>query len=627
MKQTLYEKVKGLFRFTMYLLLLAGGGWVGVSCTDKWDDHYDGQATAEYGMSDNTLWQAIKDNPQLSNFASVIEDCGFDRTLNSAQVLTVFAPTNDCFSKEQAQALIAQYRTEKNNGTLESDNTVMKEFIQNHVALFNHSVSDHTNDSIRMMNGKKLSLLNNKLGNASFLSKNALYSNGILFTVDHTVEFLPNVFEYIRKDPDLDSLRAFLYCGDPLISGRSYPQFYYKEFMPSLSVAGSIKDGKTQYLDSVFIQRNRLFNTLGNLHIEDSSYVFLTPTNDVWSRLVEEYEPYFNYPEGVDKRDSLVYRNTRLAIVEGTVFSRTFNSDEAFKDSAMSTNCIREYALRSMMWGKPFEYYQYYKPLNPNGALAGADIIRCSNGEVRKTSQWNIDKRMTFAQYIIAEAEYSSNIKAVKRAYDTQLKDSVNLAKITDCFVSTDNDFYGRVWNNAFIEVSPTLSDNIYIDFYLKGMLSNIGYDIYLVTVPALANDSNATMTQRLPTKVRCTISSPGVKKDYRTSDLTTTPNAIDYLLVAEDYKFQNCTYGVDNNDLQTVMRVETRVKSNENDVTFSRTVRIDCILLVPHGTLQLVDALSGEGIPATVQGQPGVLLYPHGQYDDRAYKYWYMLR
>ena len=607
-----------------YCLLVIGV----TACTDTWDDHYEGQATAQYGMSDNTLWQAIKDNPQLSNFASVAEACGFDRTLNSAQVLTVFAPTNDCFSKDQAQELIARYQTEKANGTLENDNTVMKEFIQNHVALFNFSVSDHTNDSIRMMNGKKLPLLSNKLGNASLLSKNALYSNGILFTVGNTVEFLPNVFEYIRKDPDLDSLRTFLYSGDPLISGRSYPQFYYKEFMPSLSVAGSIMDGKTQYLDSVFIQRNRLFETLGNLHVEDSAYIFLAPTNEEWSKLVEEYEPYFNYREGIDKRDSLVYRNTRLAIMEGTTFSRTFNTDESLRDSAMSVNCVREYAMRSLTWGQPFEYYQYYKPMNQNGALAETEVIRCSNGEVRKAPRWNIDKRMTFNQYIVVEAEYSSNIKDVRRAYDTNLQDSVNMATVTEYSVPTDNVFRDRVWDNGFVEVTPTFSDNIYINFYLNDVLSNIPYDIYLVTVPALASDSDATAAQRLPTKLRCTISSPGVKRDYLSEEFSTTPNAIDYLLVAENYTFDYCTYGLTSANMQSVMEVETRVKSSENDVDFSRTLRIDCILLVPHGSLQLVDALpASERIAASAQGKPGVLLYPHGQYTDRDYKYWYMLR
>jgi hypothetical protein len=56
---------------------------------------------------------------------------------------------------------------------------------------------------------------------------------------------------------------------------------------------------------------------------------------------------------------------------------------------------------------------------------------------------------------------------------------------------------------------------------------------------------------------------------------------------------------------------------------------------VVPHGSLELVDQLPatvGTGskmtkIPASAQGQPGVLLYPHGQYDDRDYKAWYMQR
>jgi len=31
--------------------------------------------------------------------------------------------------------------------------------------------------------------------------------------------------------------------------------------------------------------------------------------------------------------------------------------------------------------------------------------------------------------------------------------------------------------------------------------------------------------------------------------------------------------------------------------------------------------------IPTSAQGQPGILMYPHGKYDDRDYKAWYMLR
>ena len=63
----------------------------------------------------------------------------------------------------------------------------------------------------------------------------------------------------------------------------------------------------------------------------------LCPTNSEWNRLVAEYEPYFNYPGSVAKRDSMVYANTRMAIIRGAFFSRTFNTDAALLDSAVST--------------------------------------------------------------------------------------------------------------------------------------------------------------------------------------------------------------------------------------------------------------------------------------------------
>jgi hypothetical protein len=311
--------------------------------------------------------------------------------------------------------------------------------------------------------------------------------------------------------------------------------------------------------------------------------------------------------------------------MQGTTFSRTFNSDAALKDSAMSENCVRQYSLRSMAWdGFPFEYYQYYKPLAENGALGGTEIIPCSNGEIRKASKWNVDKRMTFNKFIIVEAEVNSNVKSVTRQYSATLKDSVDMATIAYRTVTSDNDFFGRVWDSGFAEVAPEGSVNYDITFYLKNVLSNIGYDIWLVTAPALANDSNATSAERMPTKFRCIISGAG--NSFKSENFTTTSDQMDYFLVAEDFKFNTCTYGLSSLDLHPTMKVETQVSSKENNKTLTRTMRIDCILLVPHGALQLVDALPNSADPSAA-GKPGLLLYPHGQYDDRAYKGWYMLR
>ena len=114
------------------------------ACADTWNDHYEG---ASQGAQEGSLWQAIKQNSNLSNFASVLAACGYDMSLDGTQVFTVFAPTNDSFSSEEAAKLIAQYNQEKGKVS-DDDNTVIKEFIQNHIALFNHSAVE---DSFSML--------------------------------------------------------------------------------------------------------------------------------------------------------------------------------------------------------------------------------------------------------------------------------------------------------------------------------------------------------------------------------------------------------------------------------------------------------------------------------------------
>lgn len=597
------------------------------ACTDKWDDHYNSLGDSS-GMHEGTLWKAIKSDPNLSNFAIVIEGCGFDLSLNGSQSFTVFAPVNDKFSQAEAQALVAEYKQQVAANVVEEDNTVLKEFLQNHVALYSNSVSANSEDSLVMMNGKYAVLKSTGISDVPFLTKNQLYNNGILYTIAEPMPYFPNVFEYVRKDADLDSLRAFLYNS----------KFYYREFQPELSVPGSIVNGKTQYLDSVFSQRNELFSILGRLGTEDSSYIMVAPTNQVWKELIEEYEPYFNYRDNVADRDSIAYTNSRLAIVRGTTFSRTFNTEESLRDSAMSENSMIGYSYRKLMWGQPFEYFQYNKPLNqPYGALSQTDIIKCSNGQVNKASKWNIDKLNAFHQYIIVQGEGRNVIKEMSKQADSK-GDTIETWTAYTRYTTSDNKrFYNRAWDNSFMEFSPNVATrNHDVTFYVPDVLSNIGYDLYLVTMPALANDTNATQQQRLPTVLRFTIKVPGLP-DYQVlndkgkhKDFITSADSINYILFAEDYKFDHCTYGLTEDNQQISIKVETHVTNTEiRNNKYNRTLRVDCILLVPHGMMEVVDALPQESlIPTYAWGTPGILMYPHGKYDDgRPYKWWYMQR
>ena len=565
------------------------------ACSDTWDEHYDSQAV---GVQEGSLWQAIKQDANLSNFASVVEACGYDKSLASSQVFTVFAPTNDHFSTADAAELIAAYNAEKGLVN-DDDNTVVKEFLQNHIALFNHSVSASSNDSLVMMNGKYAKLTGSPFGTSHITSSNLHYENGVLFTIDNQVDYFPNVFEYVRKDADLDSLRSFLYNS----------RFYRKEFQPENSVAGGFVDGKTVYLDSVFQQQNDLFDynfLQARLNQEDSTYWMIAPTNQVWTQLMDEYSKYFNYDDAVADRDSLAYTNPRLAIMQGTILSRTNNSDAAIADSVLTTNALERYTYRDLYWGSSkLHYYQYgdatgqsqQKPTATGGVLSGTQNVACSNGQVMKASQWNIDPLNTFQRWIIVEAENQGSVRELSKVYDTSLRDTVETITPKPRSVESDNAYYGKVWNNSFVEFEPSrttvnhsVTFNIVNSLDNKGcVLSNFGYDIYLVTAPALANDSNATDIQRLPTVLRCTLgyhNQSGAEVEQQlVSSVTTTPDEVNYLLLAEDFKFPVASYGLEEESPQVTLKVETRVSSTQqNNHTRTRTMMIDCIMLVPHG-------------------------------------------
>ena len=100
-----------------------------------------------------------------------------------------------------------------------------------------------------MMNGKYMPLSSNTFG-GSEMSLCKTVGNGVLYTLGNRVGYSPNVFEYLEKDNDIDSVAGFLYS------------FNKYEFQPSLSVPGDIIDGKTHYLDSVTTLENRILTEL-----------------------------------------------------------------------------------------------------------------------------------------------------------------------------------------------------------------------------------------------------------------------------------------------------------------------------------------------------------------------------
>lgn len=590
-----YKKVLGL---AMAALTFA-------ACTDTWDDHYEGTATGA-NMNQGSLWEAIESRPaELSNFASVIKATGFDRDLDGAQVFTVFAPTNDNFTEAQAQALIAQYEKEKENGTRDEDNTVVKEFIRNHVALYNHSVAADNGDSlIVMMNGKYLAIDTAQIGDAPFLTSNNIYSNGVLFTLKKTTTYNPNVFEYVGKDADLAKVDSFLHNS----------LHYRLNFNEAKSVAGPVKDGVTTYVDEVYDLENDLFDydaLDAELNSEDSTYWMLLPTNDEWDRMVEKYSPYFEYYPGIIKNseltkgtvDSLIYTNTRMAILKGTAFSRTVNTDKRMQDSlkAMSTNAVYNYNYRRSYWGADsLDYYAYKDPFNT--VFANTTDVECSNGKVMKSDKWPISPRETFMQDIIIEAEGGISVKEVSK-YETKTGEVKETCTPTVRTVPSSNPYYGKISGNKFLELTEN-TDYLehYVIFNIRQALSNVPYDVYVVMAPAAAYlDSLASPAQRSPVTVLPTLYHRGKDgitievMDFEEGMLVTQVDSVDVFKIIDNdqrqpgdyFKFEVSAWGVSETTPHATLKLETFCDQSEVAAGLAqRVMRIDYILLRPRWDL-----------------------------------------
>lgn len=526
------------------------------SCSDTWDDHY---TAASEGVINTTLWQAINSNSELSNFAKVAKACGYDTTLDGSQTFTVFAPTNANLTSEQADSMIALYNEDKAAGVKTAENRVIKQFLQNHIALYKKSVSSISTDSVTMMNGKYQTLTQTGIGGENFETKNILYNNGILYTLGGQVKYEPNIFEYLAMDSELDSVYNFI---------KSYGKY---EFDASQSVAGGVVDGKTQYLDSVTVYTNTIINNLGYINREDSTYWMVAPTNSEWKRLVEEYTPYFNYDTKVDNRDSLQYANARVAIINGAFFSRTNNKDAAIQDSVVSTSSLSE----EMFNYNPTDrrYYHYYKPFASGGVFNGTTSVDLSNGRLLKASDFRISKFETFLQERKVEAENTYNVDTLNNAIDP----------ITIRTMQTNNPFYGQVSGNSFVEISPdAVGAQPTITYNVSGVLSNVGYDVYAVFVPALAYDTLATADQRLPVKFRAQVGcqQSGVTKWERASSFTTKADVVDTIKIKSNFKFKTTSYGLDQS--QTKVKIYTDVPVRESS-KYQTTMRLDCIIVRPH--------------------------------------------
>lgn len=269
--------------------MVAGCMLAATSCSD-FSDYNAIDASAE-PSADKTLWENIKANANLSDFAQVLEKVGYDKVLDESHTYTVWAPVNGSFDKDSLFRL--------------SESKIIKEFVKNMVANYAHQETDVNDTTVFMLNeklmkfhGKNTSSMTfdgqSLVANADLSAYNYPSTNGILYTVSSPSTFRSNGYEVITDVKDQ--------------AGKFYDMImkYHTETLDEKnSVKGEIVNGLQVYDDSVLIVSNTYTeNALrSKLTSEDSLYTILIPNDEAWTEAYDRIKKYYNYLPEMNYQD------------------------------------------------------------------------------------------------------------------------------------------------------------------------------------------------------------------------------------------------------------------------------------------------------------------------------------
>ena len=252
--------------------MLAAGMLTAASCSDFKD--YNEAPTDALPEGNQTLWQNIQQNTDLSEFAQLIKQTGFDAELDNTKSFTVWAPKNGSFSLADYQGL--------------SNEDLLQQFVKNHVAEYAHAASGTDSMRIHTLNEKSYDFKG--AGNSytfdglTVSQPNQPANNGLMHIMDGAAPFRHNLYEYLKVAPGIDSLRNHF---------MRYELTYLDE---ANSVKGPMVDGVQTYIDSVMITTNSLVNSLGGrIANEDSSYTFIMPNDEAFNKMYEKVKSYYNF--------------------------------------------------------------------------------------------------------------------------------------------------------------------------------------------------------------------------------------------------------------------------------------------------------------------------------------------
>ena len=526
------------------ILPLGGVGGFLSSCSD-WDDHYENEAA---NSAELTLWDAIQQRSDLSDFAQVLEKTmvfrqhkktpvSYADLLKGGRSFTLFAPVNGTFNKDSILSLVT---------TANGDSAVERFFIMNHLSQ-NLVSADGTEKNFRLLNYKNASFADNKVNNVGFRESNIHSKNGIMHVMDRQLPYMMTIYEALVALPQFKSHGEFL---------ASYNE---DEFNESASVSSGIVDGKKIYIDSVMIERNKLMDRVGRLNAEDSLYYVVIPTEAGWNKAWNTAFECFKYPKTNKDADSLQHFYAYCALMDDAVYSY-------YQQKAHIESYAYPYPWINTLAYPRRSFYTYYPiPFRPTGIFGSAkERYQCSNGMIFASDEWVFDPTLTYNTYRYVEGEAESSV-----------------ISYTYCTMTKIDALGDSISARAFTHIKPEKGNsNWSVTYKLTNALSTT-YDVYVRVLPKSVTGGE----NKRPCRFTATINyydEEGKEQHYTFNNgtpINTNPNIVDVVKVGT-FKIPTCNYGQGDGG-QPSITLTCSIRANEN-AKYDRNFYLDEIILDP---------------------------------------------
>lgn len=458
------------------------------SCSDF--DDYNEAPAEQSPTAAQTLWENINSTPELSEFAALVKKSGYDKELSSSRFYTVWAPLNGHLD-------LAKWQN--------ADSATLRfQFVENHIADYNHHISSPVDERIITLNEKSYDFKGSADDNASsfggqtIAKSNVAAINGVIHQLSGEAVYRYNFYEYLTANKETDSLANYVM------------RYEMQELDEQNSVAGPIVDGIQTYEDSVMIISNAFLDGIRcNLDNEDSTYTMLLPTNEAWEKSYATVKSNLNYGNGTILGERYYMDNTTQKVQDDL-------KDEV-NASYLSDSLTRKVIASTLVFSNNNLYNTWLSEGTTGDTLMSTNRYKFSNPAELLSQQTGAAIQMSNGTGILVDSLAFKPWETYKPCLGTlRMGAYKNATEPKNITISTFNEGVGMLdipgypdniywsYDLSFQWIKAKMSSDETAFYNLSGDIMSSSYSIYCIMVPPCADadyssyDPDAEMKQTL---------------------------------------------------------------------------------------------------------------------------------